>query len=263
MRDIGKNIKHFRVKMNMTQDVLAERLFVTRQTVSNYETGKSRPDVDMLVKISEVLGTDIQQLIYGPEPKLPNRSVIRLCAGGGLMALVGMLWLVLNPVAQKYRWSHFDIGLSFMIYSVIRPLFFILLGWTTAHVLSMALKRKPIICRWARCAGALLMILLVIWFMLAVWDCAALIVNEWQYSNYLRGEWVQTEVEYDGVKTTSAAWSMLPPQVPVWVQWLHQKPLFLMQGKPALFTGLAILLGAALWLLGIPQSKKEKETPVL
>lgn len=262
MRDIGKNIKYFRVKKNLTQDALAERLFVTRQTVSNYETGKSRPDVDMLIKISEALQADLQQLIYGPEPKLPNHSVIRLGVGGGLMALVGILWLVLNPVAQKYRWSHFDIGLSFMIYSVIRPLFFILFGWTAAHVLSMALKGKPIICRWARCAGALLMILLVIWFVLAVWDCGALIVNEWQFSHYLRGEWVQTEAEYDGVETTSAAWSMLPPQVPVWVQWLHQKPLFLMQGKPVLFSGLAILLGGALWLLGIPRSKKEKKTPV-
>ena len=233
MRDIGKNIKYFRVKKNLTQDALAERLFVTRQTVSNYETGKSRPDVDMLIKISEALQADLQQLIYGPEPKLPNHSVIRLGVGGGLMALVGILWLVLNPVAQKYRWSHFDIGLSFMIYSVIRPLFFILFGWTAAHVLSMA-----------------------------VWDCGALIVNKWQFSHYLRGEWVQTEAEYDGVETTSAAWSMLPPQVPVWVQWLHQKPLFLMQGKPVLFSGLAILLGGALWLLGIPRSKKEKKTPV-
>ena len=52
MRDIGKNIRELRVKKNMTQDALAESLFVTRQTVSNYETGKSRPDVDMLVKIS-------------------------------------------------------------------------------------------------------------------------------------------------------------------------------------------------------------------
>jgi len=38
MRDIGKNIKLLREERNMTQDELAERLFVTRQTVSNYET---------------------------------------------------------------------------------------------------------------------------------------------------------------------------------------------------------------------------------
>ena len=73
MRDIGKNIKQLRLQQKMTQDELAERLFVTRQTVSNYETGKSRPDVDMLVKISEVFHTDLQQLIYGPEAA-PDKS---------------------------------------------------------------------------------------------------------------------------------------------------------------------------------------------
>ena len=45
MRDIGKNIRQLRTAKNMTQDELAEKLFVTRQTVSNYEPGKSRPDV--------------------------------------------------------------------------------------------------------------------------------------------------------------------------------------------------------------------------
>ena len=55
MRDISKNIKQLRIKKKMTQDELSEVLFVTRQTVSNYETGKSRPDIDMLIKISEAL----------------------------------------------------------------------------------------------------------------------------------------------------------------------------------------------------------------
>ena len=45
MRDIGKNIRLLRQQKIMTQDELAEALFVTRQTVSNYETGRSRPDV--------------------------------------------------------------------------------------------------------------------------------------------------------------------------------------------------------------------------
>ena len=57
MRDISKNIKQLRIKKGMTQDELAEVLFVTRQTVSNYETGKSHPDVDMLVSIAAALWT--------------------------------------------------------------------------------------------------------------------------------------------------------------------------------------------------------------
>lgn len=42
MRDIGKNIRAARIRQGITQDTLAEKLFVTRQTVSNYETGGSQ-----------------------------------------------------------------------------------------------------------------------------------------------------------------------------------------------------------------------------
>lgn len=41
MADVGKNIRHLRIQKHMTQDELAERLFVSRQTVSHYETGDS------------------------------------------------------------------------------------------------------------------------------------------------------------------------------------------------------------------------------
>ena len=58
MRDIGKNIRQLRIQKNMTQDDLAEKLFVTRQTISNYETGRSRPDVEMLAKIATPSFTD-------------------------------------------------------------------------------------------------------------------------------------------------------------------------------------------------------------
>lgn len=41
MRDIGKNIRSLRQKRNISQDQLAQMLHVTRQTISNYETGLS------------------------------------------------------------------------------------------------------------------------------------------------------------------------------------------------------------------------------
>ena len=38
---------------------------MTRQTISNWETGKSQPDIETLVTLGEVLGTDANELIYG------------------------------------------------------------------------------------------------------------------------------------------------------------------------------------------------------
>ena len=65
MRDIGKNIRDLRESKGLTQEELAARLFVTRQTVSNYETGKTRPDVDMILPIAEVLDADANTVFYG------------------------------------------------------------------------------------------------------------------------------------------------------------------------------------------------------
>ena len=55
MNDIGKNIRFLREQRKWSQDQLAEALHVTRQTVSNYETGRSRPDVEMLTTLAAAL----------------------------------------------------------------------------------------------------------------------------------------------------------------------------------------------------------------
>lgn len=51
MHDIGKHIR----QQNMTQDDLAQRIHATRQTVSNYETGRSQPGLDTLHLPSQAL----------------------------------------------------------------------------------------------------------------------------------------------------------------------------------------------------------------
>ena len=62
---VGKNIKFFREKKDITQSELADKLCVTRQAVSNWENGKTEPDIEMLNKIASVLEISIEELIYG------------------------------------------------------------------------------------------------------------------------------------------------------------------------------------------------------
>ena len=73
MRDIGKNIRDLRQQKHLTQEELAERLFVTRQTVSNYENGRTRPDVDQILRLAEIFDTDANAVLYGP-PVPESRS---------------------------------------------------------------------------------------------------------------------------------------------------------------------------------------------
>ncbi len=66
---VGKNIKKFREEKKLTQDALAEKLFVTRQAVSSWECGKTEPDIETLKKISEALDLSTEELIYGTKQK--------------------------------------------------------------------------------------------------------------------------------------------------------------------------------------------------
>lgn len=62
---VEKNIKNFREQKGISQSELAEILNVTRQAVSNWETGKTQPDIDTLHKIADILEVSIDELIYG------------------------------------------------------------------------------------------------------------------------------------------------------------------------------------------------------
>lgn len=65
MANVAKNIKRLRQNRKLTQDGLAEKISVTRQTISSWETDRTRPDIDMLEALSAALETDIEELIYG------------------------------------------------------------------------------------------------------------------------------------------------------------------------------------------------------
>ena len=64
MSTIGKNIKKKRNEKGITQDQLAEKLHVTRQTVSSWEMGRTEPDVDTLTRLAEALKVSVEDLIY-------------------------------------------------------------------------------------------------------------------------------------------------------------------------------------------------------
>ena len=55
---ISENIKTYRQKKGYTQEEVANRLHVTRQTISKWEKNYSVPDAEVLVKLADVLATE-------------------------------------------------------------------------------------------------------------------------------------------------------------------------------------------------------------
>ena len=61
----GSNIGYLRKKQGITQEELAERMYVSRQTISRWETDSVYPDVETVIKLCEILECDMETLVRG------------------------------------------------------------------------------------------------------------------------------------------------------------------------------------------------------
>lgn len=101
MINISKNLRRLRVDASLTQEELASAISVTRQTVSSWETGRTQPDLDMLVSLASALGVDTEEIIYGRKNKVGlegtkkdrNVFIIVLTVMGSLMTVAGLIMI--------------------------------------------------------------------------------------------------------------------------------------------------------------------------
>lgn len=63
--EISRQIKKYRQEFKLSQEDLAEKIFVTRQTISNWENDKNYPDINSLVLLSNLFGTSLDILVKG------------------------------------------------------------------------------------------------------------------------------------------------------------------------------------------------------
>ena len=62
---VGKQIQHYRKEKNLSQDDLAEIIFVSRQSISNWERGATYPDIQNLLLLSKVFEVSLDKLVKG------------------------------------------------------------------------------------------------------------------------------------------------------------------------------------------------------
>ena len=63
--ELGNQMKKYRNELGLSQDALAEKIYVSRQTISNWETGKNYPDINSLIRMSEVFHVTVDVLLKG------------------------------------------------------------------------------------------------------------------------------------------------------------------------------------------------------
>lgn len=61
--EIGKKLKEARMNAGLTQERVAETLFVSRQTVSNWENEKTYPDILSIIRLSDLYSISLDELL--------------------------------------------------------------------------------------------------------------------------------------------------------------------------------------------------------
>lgn len=70
--NLSKQIIHLRKEFNLSQEDLAEKVFVSRQSISNWERGKSYPDIESLLLLSNVFDVSLDHLVKGDVNMMKN-----------------------------------------------------------------------------------------------------------------------------------------------------------------------------------------------
>lgn len=96
--ELHTQIKKYRTDMNLSQEELAEKVYVTRQTVSNWENNKSYPDIHSLLLLSSTFNISLDQLIKGDvkimKAEISKSEIKRFNRDGAIFTILLVLSIV-------------------------------------------------------------------------------------------------------------------------------------------------------------------------
>lgn len=134
---IGQQLKEARVRMKLTQDEVAEHILVSRQTISNWETGKSYPDIISVIALSDLYHLTLDQLLKGDEAMVKHLEISTNLVASNVASnkklIIGLgiylaLLFILMVIATILNYPHLMvsaiallfIGMAIALYQVIK-----------------------------------------------------------------------------------------------------------------------------------------------
>ena len=110
--ELAKHIKEQRARLGMSQEALAEAIFVSRQTISNWETDRTYPDVQSLLLLSALFDTTVDELIKGDVSKMEETCkhdwalMQRLAIGMTIFAILGIaaFFIAFQELRADWGW---------------------------------------------------------------------------------------------------------------------------------------------------------------
>ena len=99
--EIGKKLKNARIEAGLTQEKAAEKIDVSRQTISNWENEKSYPDIISVIALSDLYSVSLDELLKGDQKMAEHleesTNVVKsnkLLTGAILLNIILMILLI-------------------------------------------------------------------------------------------------------------------------------------------------------------------------
>ena len=114
--ELGKQIKRYRMEANLSQEESADKVFVSRQTISNWENDKNYPDIKSLVLMSEVFHVSLDYLGKGDlermKKEIDQQEYAEFQKNGNIFSVLFVALLIVPvPLVMIFEW----LGLVFYI----------------------------------------------------------------------------------------------------------------------------------------------------
>ena len=120
-----QNLRRARKAAGLTQQQLADRLHVTRQSVSSWELGRTEPDFETAGRLAEIFGTSVSSLLgedeKPPYPRFQKRFVLGFAVCAGLLLAVSGLELGLFAYWRKLLLHDYGVALYAALWKLFVP----------------------------------------------------------------------------------------------------------------------------------------------
>lgn len=139
--NFAENLKVLREKNGMTQEQLAERMEVSRQTVSKWESGASFPEMEKMIQLTELFACTMDGLLKGnmlqvnqKESELYDEHGNRMAKMGAMATCICILSFAAQVIGEYINPAFLgESGLPFLLFALVGALLWVRIGMTSAH----------------------------------------------------------------------------------------------------------------------------------
>lgn len=132
--NIFEKLKQARLQANLTQEVVAEKIHVSRQTISNWENGRSYPDIISVIELSNVYNISLDELLKGDAKMIAHldkstnivKSNMKLAIAIGINVIIFIVFIIFNSAIANNKYLMIVsmifgvISMTILFYQVIR-----------------------------------------------------------------------------------------------------------------------------------------------